>query len=53
MYLSSDSATLNTYNLILRDSDPALATVGVERSSDSCYCPGAASTIVRVSQLHQ
>lgn len=44
MYLSSDSATLNTHNLILGDTEPALAT---QSCSDSCYCPGAAL----VSQL--
>ena len=41
MYLSSDSATLNTHNLILGDSEPALATTAL----------GAALTHVTVPVL--
>ena len=33
MYLTSDSATLNTHNLILRESDPALATLPAVRAA--------------------
>ena len=50
MYLSSDSATLNTHNLILGDSEPALATPALRAAlthvTVPVLCPSCSTDIL-------